>query len=145
MVHRRLTPILVATIAATLALAPTAHAGGQPFVTRLTGAAEVPPGDPDGAGTAFITINRGVGQVCWTIEVTRITLPATAAHIHQAPAGVAGGIVVTLSAPDASGFASGCTSVSRELAKQIAKDPAGYYVNVHNEDYPLGAVRGQLG
>ena len=28
---------------------------------------------------------------------------------------------------------------------QILANPAAYYVNVHNADYPGGAVRGQLG
>jgi hypothetical protein len=145
MVHRRRAAILVALVGAILALGPTAQAGGQRFVTTLTGAAEVPPGDPDGSGTAVITINRGASEVCWSISVSGITLPATAAHIHEAPVGVAGDVVVPLSPPDATGSSSGCTSVSRELAKEIAKDPAEYYVNVHNADYPTGALRGQLG
>jgi hypothetical protein len=146
MVHRRLAAILVALVVATLALGPAAQAGGQRFTTMLTGAAEVPgPGDPDGSGTAIITINRGTGEVCWRISVTGITLPATAAHIHEAPVGVAGDVLVTLSPPDATGVSSGCTSVSREIAKDIAKEPAEYYVNVHTTDFPAGALRGQLG
>jgi hypothetical protein len=51
---------------------------------------------------------------------------------------------VPLSAPDASGFASGCTSVDRAEIKEIIQHPEEYYVNVHNADYPAGAVRGQL-
>jgi hypothetical protein len=144
--HRRSAATLLAVAVALLLLAPVALAGGQGFTTTLTGAAEVPgPGDPDGSGTATITINRGTGEICWDISVTGITLPATAAHIHEAPVGVAGPVDVTLSAPDATGHASGCTTVSREHAKEIAKDPAEYYVNVHNVDFPAGALRGQLG
>ena len=119
--------------------------GGRPLSTTLTGAAEIPPGDPDGTGTAQITLNAGLGEVCWTINVASITLPATAAHIHIAPAGIAGPIVVTLSAPDASGVASGCTqSASQDVLRGITVAPELFYVNVHNADFPAGAVRGQL-
>ena len=129
-----------------LALVFPVAAGGRPFSTSLTGAEEVPaPGDLDGSGTASLTLNEGQGEVCFEISVSNITLPASGAHIHEAPAGVAGGIVVFLTAPDASGFSSGCaTGVNRDLIKAIRQNPAGYYVNVHNSDFPGGAVRGQL-
>ena len=128
-----------------VALASIAADGGRKFTTTLTGAAEVPgPGDPDGSGTARITLNPGTGQVCWEIHVTGITLPASAAHIHEAPVGVAGPVDVPLSAPDADGFASGCTTVDREEVLEIIQHPEEYYVNVHNSDYPAGALRGQL-
>ena len=121
-------------------------AGGRPLEATLTGAAEVPgPGDPDGSGTAHITLNQGQGEVCFELTVSDITLPATAAHIHVGTAGVAGGVVVTLVPPDASGSSSGCaTGVDKDLIKAIRQNPAGYYVNVHNADFPAGAVRGQL-
>ncbi len=119
--------------------------GGRPLTATLTGAAEAPgPGDPDGSGWAIITLNVGQSEVCWEINVSGITLPATAAHIHVAPVGMPGPVVVPLSAPDASGFASGCRNVAQDLVKAILRNPAAYYVNVHNTDYPGGAVRGQL-
>jgi hypothetical protein len=34
--------------------------------------------------------------------------------------------------------------VDRAEAKEILKNPADYYVNVHNAEFPLGALRGQL-
>ena len=120
-------------------------ARGLTFTTTLTGEAEVPvTGDPDGTGTATIMLFPSSSEVCWEIEVSGITLPASAAHIHEAPAGSPGGVVVTLSAPDESGSASGCTSVDREQIVDILQDPDEYYVNVHNSDYPGGALRGQL-
>jgi hypothetical protein len=76
--------------------------------------------------------------------VENITLPATAAHIHVGATGVAGPVVVALSAPDASGHASGCATADHDLIKAIRQNPESYYVNVHNTDYPAGAVRGQL-
>lgn len=119
---------------------------GRPFATVLLGANEVPgPGDPDGMGRALITVNLGRGRVCWWIQVSGITLPATAAHIHNAPAGVAGPIVVPLSPPDTNGTSRGCAEdVDRHLLLNILIHPSDYYVNVHTTDYPAGAVRGQL-
>jgi hypothetical protein len=151
---RRLLLSLVLAALVALALAGAASAakldvadhGGRPLSTELTGAAEVPPGDLDGSGMATITVNPGQEEVCWEIEAAGIELPATAAHIHVGAAGTAppNNVVVTLSAPDVSGFSSGCTTVDRALALDILKNPEDYYVNVHNEPHPTGAIRGQL-
>lgn len=124
-----------------------ANHGGRPFATDLTGAAEAPdPGDPDGSGTAVLTMNPGQGEVCFELTVADIALPASAAHIHIAPVGVPGPVVVPLTAPDASGGSAGCvTDVDRGLILDIFRNPEGYYVNVHNGDFGAGAVRGQLG
>lgn len=126
------------------ALSPTFDIlGGRPLSADLTGAAEVPPGDPDGSGTALIEVNPGLGEVCFELAVEGIA-PATASHIHIAPAGVAGPVVVPLVAPT-SGTSSGCVEgVDRALALDILKHPDQYYVNVHNAEFGPGAVRGQL-
>ena len=117
--------------------------GGRPLTTRLSGTAEVPgPGDPDGTGRATITLNQGQGQVCFELTVSNIA-PATAAHIHEGAVGQAGGVVVTLT-PPTNGSSKDCVSATAELIKNIRQNPAGYYVNVHNQDFPGGAVRGQF-
>jgi len=117
--------------------------GGRPLAAAMTGAAEVPgPGDPDGTGTAAITLNPGQEEVCFALTVTNIA-PATAAHIHVGAVGTPGPVVVGL-APPTGGSSSGCVSADRELIKAIIQHPENYYVNVHNAPYPAGAVRGQL-
>ena len=121
-----------------------ADQGGRLLTAALSGASEVPgPGDADGTGTARVTVNAGQGLVCYELRVANIE-PATAAHIHEAPAGKAGPVVVALTKPDADGVSSGCATVTREFANELAADPADYYVNVHNASFPGGAVRGQL-
>ncbi|MES2896393.1 MAG: CHRD domain-containing protein [Pseudomonadota bacterium] len=120
-----------------------AEEGGRPISVALTGPAEAPtPGDPDGSGTATLRINPGQQQVCYELSVTGIAA-ATAAHIHKAAAGAAGPVVVGLTAPT-SGSSKACVEVARQLALDILKTPADYYVNVHNAEFPGGAVRGQL-
>ena len=42
--------------------------------------------------------------------------------------------------------AEGCIkNVKRKLVRKLAKTPEAFYVNLHNGDYPDGAIRGQLG
>lgn len=100
------------------------------------------PGDPDGKGFAAVMVTPGKGLVCYALSVSGIA-PATGAHIHEAPFGEAGDVVVGLK-PHTNRFSNGCVTVDRALAKDILKNPADYYVNVHNEKYPAGALRGQL-
>jgi hypothetical protein len=103
----------------------------------LTGEKEVPgPGDPNGRGDADVKGCKAT--VCYELEVERIK-PATAAHIHRGRSGVAGPVVVELKAPTA-GSSEGCKAIS----KQLREHPWRYYVNVHNDPYPDGAIRGQL-
>lgn len=121
-----------------LALAPVA-AFAQSYSALLTGTAEVPgPGDTDGAGLAVITIDGTTLR--HNIFVQNIA-PATAAHIHTGAAGVAGGVLVPL---DHDHLANGSVTITQAQADQIRANPAGFYVNVHNGDFPNGAVRGQL-
>jgi Rieske Fe-S protein len=143
--RRRIAIALIASIGLLLAsvMPASADTAGRPFTVNLTGAAEVNAagvpnqGDPDGTGAATLRINPGTGEVCWTIEVAGVE-PIAAAHIHVAPSTAPGPIVVHLD-PD-----TGCTDIDRDLALAIITDPSSYYVNVHNMEFPAGALRGQL-
>lgn len=136
--------LALALLLATVVMATSGSTEGRPLSATLTGPEEVPPGDPDGSGTAHVTLNQGRGQVCFELAVEDIAT-ATAAHIHVGPAGVAGAIVIPLTAPNADGTSSGCVEdVDPDLIKAIRQNPENYYVNVHNAEYPPGAVRGQL-
>jgi hypothetical protein len=97
-------------------------------------------GDPDGIGVAGVAIFPRRNLICYTVAVRNIA-QATLAHIHNAPAGVNGPVVVDFIAPSR-GFSADC--VSDPDAAAIAANPANYYVNVHNADFPGGAIRGQL-
>ena len=126
-----------------------AHLSGRNEIDPVTG--EPGAGDPDGVGTAHIALHRGAGETCFRLTWRRIGRPI-AAHIHKAPAGVNGDIVVDLLANasrlvhhDGAGTASGCASgVDRALIDAIRRHPGAYYVNIHTERFPAGAIRGQL-
>ena len=144
--------ILAVALVTAVAVAGTATGSvdlKKRLTTNLTGAEEVPPADPDGSGNVVVRLNtRMGGKVCWNFTVRDIGT-ATAAHIHKAPMGMNGGIVVDMSpAPgDADdGQWKACrTGVDRALIRDIIRNPTSYYVNVHNMPFPGGAIRGQLG
>jgi hypothetical protein len=136
----------LAGLLAALLIATVALAAETTLTTTLRGGdAEVPPGDPDGSGSASVTLDPATGQVCWEITVMNI-MPATASHIHVGEAGVAGGVVVPLDTDGFEGSSEGCVEdQDADVLQAIIDDPPGHYVNVHTSDYGGGAVRGQLG
>lgn len=85
----------------------------------------------------------------------------TGLHIHNAPAGQAGGIVIptdingTTNAVtvDASGagqinrhvqFGTGSGQPALTVIQDLLANPQNYYVNIHTTDFPGGAIRAQL-
>jgi hypothetical protein len=139
---RRLTLLAALVLALLLIAAVPALAAPRAILeASLTGEKEVPgPGDPNGRGEAEVKVYKV--KVCYELEVERIKA-ATAAHIHRGGPNVAGDIVVELKAPT-DGSSEGCTPISKQLSKKLRDNPSHYYVNVHNDPYPDGAIRGQL-
>ena len=118
-------------------------------VNPLTGTVT---GDPDGRGTAEFTFDTKQGTVCYELEVEGIAEPVEpapglgSAHIHFV---ATGGIAVGLAAdfePDKSDEfrASGCVEVDSALLQAILANPGQYYVNIHNVEFPGGALAGLL-
>ena len=122
------------------------EAAQTPFLAKLSGAAEVVPGDPDGTGAAAVTfdsVDATNDEVCWDLSYANIAAP-TAAHIHRGAVGIAGSVVVDFGGPLGGTGHAGCALVAVALSAEIQSNPAGFYVNVHNEGFAGGAIRGQL-
>ena len=130
----------------------------------LTGRAQVAPdgskglvGDPNGRGSAYVFgIDGDPTTLCYVLEVDKVAeldqAPGNgrAAHIHLGAAGTNGPVEVNLAWPQ-DGQAADCLTEGEAgkgldpgEVQRILADPSAYYVNVHNTEYPDGAVRGQL-
>jgi hypothetical protein len=147
-----LSPFAAATAAALVAL-PVALVGGhtanpqrdRELITALSGSEEVPVGDPDGYGAAVISREKG-NRICYQITAHNLD-DVTAAHIHDGDAGENGDIVVTLfegDVPLEPRSRKRCVRSTRAITRSIRRNPTGFYVNVHTQTFPNGAIRGQL-
>jgi hypothetical protein len=101
--------------------------------------------EPNAKGTAVLRIRKDADVICYRLHAENITLPATAAHIHRGAAGVNGPVVFPFTAPGASGDSSGCAAPTAGLMDEILGNLPGFYVNVHTQEHPAGAIRAQLG
>jgi hypothetical protein len=138
--------LAIATAAFAAAVVPALAAVEDVVLSaKLKGKDEVPgPGDNDGSGLAQIETKIKKGKLCYLVEYEDIET-ANAAHIHKGPKGEAGKIVVPLFEEQTQSPAEDCIKVEKErILKQLAKNPADFYVNVHNGEFPDGAIRGQL-
>jgi hypothetical protein len=123
---------------------------------EVTDGGEANVGDQNGFGSATVII---VGdRVCFGLVFDNIITPH-AAHIHENVAGQNGIIVVDFVGAGATGqvdpptsgnpgSVSGCVTDAAlrdpSALARIRKNPGGFYVNVHNEQFGAGAIRGQL-
>lgn len=117
-----------------------AHADIDAYVAFMNGANEVPgPGDTNGFGIGSISIDTVANTVSWSFLLNNVDMPLTGAHIHSGAAGVAGPIIVNFNAQLA-----GANLFDTDLASINPGNAADFYLNVHNDQFSGGAVRGQL-
>ena len=144
---------VVAAAATAIALVPAGSMASQTSLkTKLSGSEEVCTdptrcGDPDGFGHVKLDFDAEAGTICFKLTAKNVD-PLTAGHIHEAPEGVAGPVVVPLfeSTEGLTGRIKDCVEgVDPALIEDILANPEDYYVNVHNPSFPEGAIRGQLG
>ncbi len=122
--------------------------GNTYLIAYMTGGQERPgPGDPDAFGRAIITIRDDINQLCVTMWWANVDGTPSGFHIHLAPPGSPGPIVIPFATPaPGSRFTYQCVTVANEaLLDNIATNPQQYYINLHTTPlYPGGALRGQL-
>ncbi|MDG5498838.1 CHRD domain-containing protein [Marinobacter sp. BGYM27] len=114
-------------------------------------------GDAAGSGTAYVFgVDGDTTTLCYVIEVSGIKMvpvkEGMAAHIHEARKGKSGSVVANLAGPE-DGNAGDCLTEGEKgkfptaeegIVQRILTNPDDFYINIHNPDYPKGAIRGQL-
>ena len=141
---RKLVSMLAAAALAALVVASiAAGASSATWSTKLTAAQEVPKQVvKDAAASGQFTATLSGSKLRWKLTFSKLTGPATAAHIHMAGKGTAGNVVIALCGPCKSGQ-SGTATVPAAVKAAFAKHQL--YVNVHTAKNAGGEIRGQLG
>ena len=114
------------------------HPGGHDVT--LTGAQEVPANTSTASGHSDIRVahDRSVsGGVRYTGMV------ATVAHIHEAPVGANGPVIVPL-VKTADGMFAVPAGAMLTPSQYASYQAGNLYVNVHSAAYPAGEIRAQL-
>lgn len=99
-------------------------------------------GDADGSGSVRLSLVPERSEVCYEIDVEGIGAP-TGAHLHEGPPDGPGAVVLDVSPPRDAEW-SGCAAANQVLLERLAASPSDFYVKVHNEAFPNGALRGRL-
>lgn len=127
-----------------------ANADSASYVVDFSGDQEVPgPGDPDGSGSGTISLDDASGLVSWDFSYSDIMAP-TAMHIHG-PGGSAGssaGVIIGLGVDTTGGAGTLIGSLTHDNLSEVTSilaNPSDFYVNIHNDEFGPGAIRGQLG
>ena len=98
-------------------------------------------------GLGAMAINATFDTMFFGVGASNLTGAITAAHIHQAPAGTAGGVVFTLpTTPDSTGGVSGIWTASTGLTPALVSEAlkGNLYFQIHTAANPGGEVRGQI-
>ena len=109
-------------------------------VANLSGAQEIPPNPSTATGTGWLMVNPFTRAVAGRLEWSGVS--ATDAHIHRAPAGTSGGIVIRGTVAPGVLTVNPATALSDDLF--LAFMQGNLYYNVHSAAFPAGEIRGQL-
>ena len=99
-------------------------------------------GDPDGTGFATVLVDSKDGVACFDVDVQNVATPITG-RIQSGSAGAIGPPVVFLF-ENREPPVRECVTADRKTLKEVGKNPEQFYLNIVNDEFPIGAVRGQL-
>ncbi|HUR79831.1 MAG TPA: CHRD domain-containing protein [Thermoanaerobaculia bacterium] len=138
---------LVSLFVLVLSLVLVPAAAAQTLGAVLTGSQEVPPNANPGFGNATVVFDATRQNATVTITVANLGAAINNFHIHEAPAGSNGPVVVNLiglGGQFVNGTMTGTFAIAPDVAARMLANPSNFYVNVHTTVLPGGAIRGQL-
>lgn len=133
------TPLRVRFFGVLFALA-SASAGAQVMQVALSGAQEVPPVTTTASASGTIAVAADLA-ISGSINTTGVE--GTMAHIHKAPAGQNGPVVVPMVKTADNVWSIPAGAKLTEAQYQDLKD-GNLYINVHSAAHKGGEIRGQL-
>lgn len=115
------------------------------FSAKLTGAQEVPAVTTGAVGVASFMLNESRTELCVNVAVKGLSGAITGAHIHEGAIGVAGGVIIDLSA-GLSGNQIKLKIPASDLTSAFLADliNGNLYINIHTAANPNGEIRGQI-
>lgn len=133
-------PAMIAGAAALLFAVYAGPAASDEIKVTLSGAQEIPPVTTSATGTGTVTVGADKSL---SGGVTVAGLEVTAAHIHEAPAGKNGPIVVPLTkASDTAWTVPPGTKLTD--AQHESYKAGNLYFNIHSAANKAGEIRGQI-
>lgn len=133
---------LVLAAAALTTIAAPAHAAPVQLTATMSALEETLPGPTGATGSATLDFKTDTNEVCYTLVTQNLPDPVTAGHIHKGAKGAAGDVFIDLQVT--AGKLTGCVPSDAAKMQAVLANPQGYYVNLHTQSNPQGAVRGQL-
>lgn len=135
--------VIVAIGVTSVAAAPIRYHATLRPASVVSDTGELNQGDPDGFGQMGITLDPTTGDVCFGSNITGTATP-TAARVHAGGEGSNGAVVFDLPTPPVGSSPQLCTTVDPSILAPVVADPTQFHVLVTTDEYPDGALRGQL-
>jgi hypothetical protein len=153
--------VVATALVAVAGLATSAQAALITLTANLSGVNEVPAVTTPASGIATVVIDTDTRAWTMNLSFSGLSAPVTVAHIHRAPVGANGPVIIGLDGISLSGgrpwwnlIAPGSTSLNTggalnapflfpaaELNNLLLGNT---YVNIHSSAFPGGEIRGNL-
>ncbi|MEZ0266082.1 MAG: CHRD domain-containing protein [Phycisphaerae bacterium] len=128
------------------------------FNVNMTGQKEVTAGgtpnqgDLNGSAIGTATLNSDTNTISWNLVLSGLaTPPVTDFHIHTGGPATTGGVLIPLGIPGGStltqtSFIGSVTVTGGDITdlQNVLANTAGFYFNIHNNEFSGGAVRDQV-